>query len=179
MNGLIMANKVMHGFWEATVFSWTGAQPVPAECWFAATLSEVDPRDCDGEIQGCHFIKRQRVREIVGYNLWIPTASRARDGKKVFVAGSDNAEQLGLLELLTLAEWDPRNAVPGCKHHHDRFDSHLMPPLVVHREDVPCHVIEFAEDWGLETALEDRCPPKGSQPDEAPGPGAVSGAFSS
>jgi len=102
-------------------------------CWFA----EYDDRECSEEIQACHFINRQRICNY----LW----------------------QMGLSrDLIELAEWDPRLAVPGCTEHHPRWDGHLAPlpseQLRVMREEVPAEVEEGVEDWGLETPLEERCP---------------------
>jgi hypothetical protein len=98
-------------------------------CWFAS----IDPRPCEGSIQGCHWLKRQRVRHAL--------------------------EAFGVdRELIQLAEWDARNGVPGCEAHHPRFDGQRMPPLVVPRLFVPRPVVDFSLAWGLETQLEDRCP---------------------
>jgi hypothetical protein len=102
----------------------------PLPCWFA----EVDERPCEGPIRAAHFIKRQRVRNALG------------------ALGYD-------AELIDLAQWDPRVAVPSCQLHDDRWDGHAMPPLVIFREQVPNAVEAFAADWGLESSLASKCPP--------------------
>jgi hypothetical protein len=102
----------------------------PARCSFYGAICG---RPCEGKLQACHFLKRQRVRHAL--------------------------EALGFdRELIQLAEWDPRNGVPGCEMHHQRFDSQRMPPLAVPRHLVPVPVVDFTAAWGLETQLEDRCP---------------------
>ena len=132
-------------------------------CWFGENVPGIDPCEHGPRgIEGAHWIKRQEVARVVGFNLWIPTAKKGRS--TVFVAGSDNPELLERLELLYLAEWDPRNGVPACEKHHRRFDGARVDarnPLIVWRHEVPAHVEGFALDWGLETALEDRNPPIG------------------
>lgn len=116
-------------------------------CYFGA----YDDRPCGGPIQACHWMNRQTIRNY----LWR--------------YGVDP-------DLIVLAEWDPRLAVPGCaEQHHPRWDSHRVTlpseQLHVFREEVPWEVEEAVADWGLETALEDRSPPFDPR---APGSGARS-----
>lgn len=106
----------------------------PLPCFFAA----FDSRPCSGPIQACHWFNRQRIKG----DLW--------------KYGVDP-------DLIVLAEWDPRLAVPGCgDEHHPRWDSHrvTLPSerLWVFRHEVPVAVDRGAGDWGLESALEERSP---------------------
>lgn len=117
-----------------------------ATCWFArhrAELEEfgVNVGPCEGWIEGAHWIKRQRVEKTV-----LDMQPVELDG--FFLKLSDR------MDLAHLAAWDARNGVAGCEGHHPRFDSQRMPPLVVPRLLVPRHVVDFTDDWGLETALE-------------------------
>lgn len=65
-------------------------------------------------------------------------------------------------ELIELAEWDPRNAGPGCVDHHRRFDglANAGPgsAITVYRETLPAHVEEFIADWGLDSEAERKFP---------------------
>jgi hypothetical protein len=115
-------------------------------CWFGENVPGID--ECDGELgpdyrEGAHWIKRQQVEHTVAALFF---------GLPEFTATG-----LGW-ELKDIAAWDPRNGVPACEKHHRRFDAQRMPTLIVPRHLVPEHVVEFTNDWGLETALEDRNP---------------------
>lgn len=117
----------------------------PRQCWFQANIPGIDP--CDGDhgpdaLEAAHWIKRQRVELAVA----------------AYFFGTEEAANGVGWEIKDLAGWDPRNAVPACEKHHRRFDAHRMPTLIVPRRLVPEHVVEFANDYGLETALEDRNP---------------------
>lgn len=127
---------------------WRWIQKV---CWFAENVPGIDP--CGGDfgpdhLEAAHWIKRQQVERWVKLQYGPYVALPVN-----LLQWQDDRE-----ELVDLAAWDPRNAVPACEKHHRRFDSHRMPTLVVPRLLVPDHVVEFAECWGLETALEDRNP---------------------
>ena len=110
-------------------------------CW----LAQFDERrrPCTGRIEAFHFLGRQRVRNALGALLPEPWPREV---------GGETAQ------LLTLAEWDPRNAGPGCVGHHRRLDSHATPGLVVPGAALPARVHAYAEDWGLESALERKYP---------------------
>ena len=115
-----------YDFWRAVVIGPNryGTQP----CWYGLHLES--PLKCSGRIIASHVIKRRRVEAALEGSL------------------PDDPD------LVALAAWDPRNAVPGCRAHDDRLDGHMMPPLVIPRAKLPPAVIEFAEDWGLEFELE-------------------------
>lgn len=117
---------------------WDG--PVPW-CW----LAQHDPRrrPCSGPLERFHFIGRQRVRAALFALL--PGARELIDWR------------WEPADLLPLAEWDARNGGIACEAHHRRFDNHLTPELPVRWMDLPGHVLEFADDWGLEDQLHDRC----------------------
>jgi len=141
---------------ELTETFWQGAMAGKAfwdreDCW----LRKHDPRrlPCsqdDSQLEAFHYVSRQRIRNVLGPLL----------------LGSQPAWSFGLkqswpeivADLLQLAEWDARNAGAGCVHHHRRLDSHATPDLTVPYEALPKRVVEFAEDWGLESALEERYP---------------------
>jgi len=141
----------------------------PYGCW----LAQFDPlhRPCTNSLERCHIIKRQRVEKVLDAML---------DGAEVEEYWDDwNGEEGGAgcdsfampkdwrEELVQLAAWDPRNARLGCTGHHPRFDSHATPRLYVPYDALPDHVLEFAEDWGLELELERQCP---KRPDLQPPP---------
>jgi hypothetical protein len=124
---------------------------VPPSCWFQDHIPGLDP--CGGDwgpdkLEAAHWIKRQQVERWVK-SQYGPYASPAFD-----LRGWKEDQE----DIVRLAVWDPRNAVPACEKHHRRFDSQRMPTLVVPRRLVPEHVVEFTDDYGLETALEDRNP---------------------
>jgi hypothetical protein len=102
-------------------------------CFWAAFTE----RPCSGRINACHVIKRQRI----GNALW--------------GYGLDS-------DLIEMAEWDPRLAVPGCAGHDAMLDNHRVPVpserLMVFRHELPARVDEGAAHWGLEECLTDRCP---------------------
>lgn len=106
-------------------------------CW----LWQFDPleRPCSGDLEVFHFIGRQRVRHALGA-VW-PDPLGFYEPLL--------AEEMR--ECLELAEWDPRNAGPGCTGHHRRLDSHATPELKIPAEALPLHVLQFIADWGLES----------------------------
>jgi hypothetical protein len=125
--------ELQENFRAAVYSRFGGLRP----CYFRAKDDH-----CEGRIEAAHWISRQRVKNA----LW-PLLPPLWD-----CAGPKEAD------LIWLAEWDPRNAVPACERHHRRFDSHRMPPLVVPRDAVPDAVEEFCADWGLESELGRKCP---------------------
>jgi hypothetical protein len=143
-------------------------------CWLAQ--HDERRRPCSGPLERAHLISRQRVEHALGALLpdrWeLINQMEAQMGEPDFWSGNYAAtvakahgELIGssllhpLADLILLAAWDPRNAVIGCSgEHHPRFDSHATPPLVVPQSALPAHVFEFADDFGLETALNDRFP---------------------
>jgi hypothetical protein len=122
-------------------------------CWLAQFDEE--HRDCEGKIEAFHFINRQRVRHVVGGYLPKDFASAFWNEE---LGEFEFWEQREIDELVVQAEWDPRNAGPGCEMHHRRLDGQRMPQLIVPREALADQVIDFASDWALETALEERYP---------------------
>lgn len=131
-------------------------------CWFCEhrdVLAEVgvDIGPAEGPIQGAHWIKRQRAeRDVKRLAEW---AVEYQDPTRISAFYIDHvlAE-----EIAQLAGWDPRNGVPACQRHHTVFDSQRVPlpseQIVVPRLLVPRHVIEFSEEKGLETAIEEKHP---------------------
>jgi hypothetical protein len=117
-------------------------------------LARHDPegRPCKGRAEIFHFIGRQRVRDALYYQH--PEGDHLRP-------------LLRPSEWLELAEWDPRNGGIACEGHHRRFDNHLTPSLVVPADALPVHVIEFAEDWGLEAELERKFPARPTREEAA------------
>lgn len=109
-------------------------------CW----LKQFDPLDrpCSGDLEAFHFIGRQRVRNVLRRQLTTdPLAAAAIDAFDID----------GLVEL---AEWDPRNAGPGCTGHHRRFDNHATPDLKLSAVVLPAPAREFVLDWGFEVEAE-------------------------
>jgi hypothetical protein len=105
-------------------------------CWLAQ-FDELD-RPCSGRLEVVHLIGRQRIRNILRplllTDLW-------EDGA---------IDPVDVDDLVTLAEWDPRNAAPGCEGHHRRFDGHATPALVVPVSALPPDKLAFIGDWGFE-----------------------------
>lgn len=127
----------------------------PPPCWFMLNVPDIDA--CGGDlgpdhIEAAHWVKRQQVER------WV----KLQYGPYAEPAANLLAWQEAREELVALAAWDPRNAVPSCEHHHRNFDAHRVPlpalQIIVPRLLVPEHVIEFITDYGLETALEDKHP---------------------
>jgi hypothetical protein len=147
-------DELTTSFWEGTVFehieSVTLAGPASrrvAPCWFRRYMGDVCP-ECDGPIQGCHFIKRQSVESVLR-DLLLPPEMVYR------FAPLELTNWIG--ELVMLAAWDPRNGIPGCELHHAAFDGgRLAVPLRLVERAAP-EVIEFSVDYGLESLLELRC----------------------
>lgn len=102
-------------------------------CW----LARFDPlsRPCEGRFEAAHFIGRQSIRNC-------PT-----------LLGIDE-------EIVELAQWDARNGLPACEHHHRRFDNHADAGpgsgLLVPKDDLDFELLEFIEDWGLQSEAERR-----------------------
>ena len=122
--------ELQENFWRTIIEPYVQRLPKNA-CWYAGSPSCFSP--CSGHLEAAHWIKRQRVRNALQALDFPPDAVQR-------------------------AEWDVRNGVPMCQTHHRRFDAQQMPPLVIWRHEVPNEVEAFVEDWGLETALADRCP---------------------
>lgn len=117
----------------------------PVESNYGCWLAQFDPTDgpCAGRLERFHYLSRQRVEHALGALLYNPHIAR---------------------ELVLLAAWDARNGSIGCEGHHRALDSHRVSlpaeQLVVPYDALPDHVIEFAEDWGLESELERKFPTK-------------------
>lgn len=115
----------------------------PKSCWFEGWPGH----NCEGKIEGAHWIKRQAVER------WV---------KEQFAAiGTDGISITTGTELAIVAAWDPRNGVPACEWHHRHFDGHLVDArneFVVYRPFVPDHVEDFTADYALESRLEEKCP---------------------
>ena len=124
-------------------------------CW----LAQHDPRQrpCSGPLERFHFLARQRVENALGA-LFPPRLLLAGGG----IYPYSKAE---IWELILLAAWDPRNGGIGCQHHHRRLDGHTTPELKVSLVSLPDHVLEFRNDWGLESAFEQRFPVHVELPD--------------
>lgn len=142
---------------------YPGDVTMPRPCWFSDAAEDLRERplglphdlenQCEGRIEGAHWIKRQTVeRSLVAGGLWVEDPDHG-DG---WYYEDD---------LIQLAAWDPRNGVPACERHHRIFDSQRVPlpseQIVIFREQVPAHVEAFARDWGLEHELERKHRPMG------------------
>jgi hypothetical protein len=134
------------------------ARPRPAppykgalgRCWLAQ--HDERRRPCKGPLERFHFLRRGTVEDTLRAAL--PTAgyypTLPDDTITAMMDGFDRGA------LVYIAAWDPRNAEVGCEGHHRRYDNHATPPLPIGYHQVPNRVIEFALDWGLERAFEDR-----------------------
>jgi hypothetical protein len=110
-------------------------QPTPS-CWL--WQFDEQERPCSGRLEAFHFFGRQRIRNA----LW------------PLLRGV--VPQDCLDDLIELAEWDSRNAGPGCEGHHRRLDNQATPGLHIPAAALPLQVIAFTLDWGLELEAERR-----------------------
>lgn len=91
-------------------------------CWFKT----ITPHECDGPIDPCHLMPKQRLRNIANQR------------------GYNEAEMLRLV-------WDARNGVPGCRAYHHKLDNGF---LRAYSDQLPVSAHEFAREWDLEWELE-------------------------
>lgn len=91
-------------------------------CW----LKQITPHECDGPIDPCHLLPKQRLKNI----------ARQRE--------------YGEEETLKLV-WDERNGIPGCRAYHHRLDNGF---LRIYWEQLPAKAYEFMADWDLEWEME-------------------------
>lgn len=122
-----MPDPELTAAFRAAVLTRSGRGTLP--CWFGANVEDVTR--CEGRIEAAHVIGRQSIRNCHG--LWRVDP-----------------------DLLELAQWDVRNALPACTAHHRRFDNHATPGLSVPAAALPEAVVEFIFDWGLESEAERR-----------------------
>lgn len=133
----------------------------PLPCWFGENVPGID--SCDGDLEGAHWIKRQRVEKRIAWLFDVPEAVVKAASRHGIEKVAPNWREA--VEAVWLAAWDPRNGVPGCEKHHRQFDGQRVDarrPLIVWRHEVPASVELFCRDWGLDTALEDRNPAIGA-----------------
>jgi hypothetical protein len=91
-------------------------------CW----LKTITPHECDGPIDPCHLLPKQRLKNI--------------------------AKQRGYTDDETLRlVWDERNGVPGCRAFHHKLDNGFMR---VYWSQIPMDAYAFAHDWDLEWEME-------------------------
>jgi hypothetical protein len=146
-------------------------------CW----LAQFDERrrPCSGRIEAFHFIGQQRIRNALALpprsvcpaccgRGWVEPPQQAFDPNATIepvVVGVDcplcDNGFYDPADLVLLAQWDPRNAGPGCIGHHRRLDSHATPGLVVPHSALPARVVEFCRDWGLESDCDRKYPNAG------------------
>jgi hypothetical protein len=109
-------------------------------CW----LKQFDPLDraCSGDLEACHLIGRQRIRNVL----------RGQLVTDIFATGA--IDVLDVDDLVEQAEWDPRIAAPGCTGHHRRLDSHATPELKLPAQQLLAPHREFILEWGLESEAE-------------------------
>lgn len=127
---------------------YAGANPW---CW----LAQFDPKQlpCAGQdghlIERFHFLRRQSVEDA----LWalLPDAG-------YFPSLPDDSvtsmmDRWDRDALILLAAWDARNGGLACEHHHRRADKHAgsprAPSIDIPAFNLPEHVDDFVNDWGL------------------------------
>lgn len=115
----------------AHMLQGTKSLPQWPECWLAK--HDPEKRECGGREEIFHFLSRQRVRN-----------------EPIFFMAD--------LDIVELAEWDPRNAEIACTNHHRPFDNQATPALVIPRLLLPNHVCEYVSDYGVEAEMERRFP---------------------
>lgn len=86
-------------------------------CWFKGII----PHLCDGPMDPCHLISKQRLKRI------------AKDKKM---------DEQATLEMV----WDHRNGVPGCRAFHHKFDNGF---IRVYLEQLPTPFFHFVEDYEI------------------------------
>lgn len=105
--------QARHDFYEAVLVG---------PCWFKGRFSH----DCDGPLDPCHLLSKQRLKNI----------ARQRE--------YDEEEMLALV-------WDPRNGVPGCRAFHHKLDNGFVR---IYWDQLPPEALAFARDWDLEWEME-------------------------
>jgi hypothetical protein len=108
------AREARHDFYRAVL----GRGP----CW----LNTITPHACDGPIDPCHLLSKQKLKRI------------AKD------RGYDEAETLAMV-------WDERNGVPGCRAYHHRLDNGFMR---VYYHQLPGFTHDFIFAYDLEWEME-------------------------
>jgi len=145
----------------ASVYGHSDLEPRPAYagasryCWLAQF--DQQRRPCEGQIEACHAIPRERVKNA----LWALLPNELQ-GTILLEAELGFDWEAWRKELILLACWDARNSFLGCgEQHHPRFDRKQTPALLVPRREVPLRVTEFIAHWGFLDApwLLSRFPP--------------------
>lgn len=93
-------------------------------CWFAHVLGEDVIGPCDGPLDRCHLIPKQRIKREIGQ--------------------ADPA-------LTKRAIWHPSSWVDGCRRHHGNFDNRIFR---VSRAQLPQDVELYATVMGLGWSLD-------------------------
>lgn len=119
-------------------------------CWLKQ-FDELD-RPCSGELEAIHLLGRQRIRNVL--QPLIADARLEEEGmERISLLLKPIAfERADVLDLVELAEWDPRNSAPGCTGHHRRVDGHATPELKVPAIATPGRFRDFVREWGFEAA---------------------------
>lgn len=91
-------------------------------CW----LATIHPHDCDGPIDPCHLLSKQRLKRI------------AKD------RNYNERETLALV-------WDSKNGVPGCRAYHHKLDNGF---IRLTWAQLPLEAHAFAFGWDLEWEME-------------------------
>lgn len=116
--------------------SLRGSRSVSDECW----LARFSKRSCDGPIDRCHLIPKQRIRREF-----------------------HNAEP----DVLHTLIWHPAVLVKGCRRHHGDFDAkHLR----IRREDLPPACETYAKAFNLEWSLDASYGVRDALQERAPAP---------
>lgn len=135
--------------------------------YYGCQLAQHDPlqRPCSGRLERFHWVNRQRIENAIAALMpttWdaVEDVIRYRSAESYRDAALPEYYDPALWapELILIAAWDPRVGGIACEAHHRRFDSALTPPLVVPYDALPSHVTDWAEEKGLESQLEARCP---------------------
>lgn len=151
--------------------------------YYGCQLAQHDPlqRPCSGRLERFHYVNRQRIEAAMWEQLrgavidpcdlcqgpGVVEAIDRTDAKSVpsvvpcpacYGAGSYPLSNAFGYELMLFAAWDPRVGGIACEGMHRRYDNHATPPLIFPYDALPSHVTDWAEEKGLESQLEARCP---------------------
>lgn len=108
----------------------------PGGCYLAPHIKH----ECDGPLDPCHLIKRQKLRF---HTLPLP------------------------LEQRIAAMWDPRLGIPLCRWLHKRVPPDGF-DFTVYLEWLPAQASDAADAWGLAHLLEDAFPAISDRHDSSP-----------
>lgn len=134
-----------------------------AECWIGSILKDLSAfwpeweveeelLSCDGPMDACHMISKQRIRQIYPRGAWKVT--EAMSGARLYYPVTFGIEALDpVIQRVARDDivYDERVGVPGCRRHHDLMDNKRVRIPYLY---VPLATRSFAAEFGLDWSLE-------------------------